>query len=406
MISLRKNLRKCASTVGRAIKKHSNWVLAVIGATLGAIGLYVALNQPQPVTSEQQELLDTVPPKVAWHCHQLKDEQESSEFRYTRLVQAAVECEPTDSGPEYVVFSSFASESDQQRYMRSLGIRSYKDGFSCRSDYLTQGQWTDATGDVRGQLICADGPRHANVLWSDTSSSVHFVAKAITKVSEEEALHRWWQRDVKYEGDGIPRDARQRLLSLLPRGFGQCDSGDFRVPGALVAISCSPGHGISSSGAALFPNKALLSDYIASYARGYPGASREKGCKVSTFAYTDWWAAGGAAHPLGKLLCYVFDGAQWFVWSNNRAHIYAFAARNDENWSQLWRAWSDSLSKIGEQGGKTVRGAEYGGSSAAVQYDDAPPAASFEKAPVPPPKGEQGGPGGVAGGARPAASSD
>jgi hypothetical protein len=341
-----KGLSGFVGKLGRGVKKHAGWVATAVGLVIGAVGLYVALSADTPLSVEQQELVANIPPKVGWRCQPVGLDEITAPA-YVRLAEAMMECESVDPGPESVLFTSFTTEANQRAYIRSLAARSFREGFDCKADYLPEGRWTDASGNARGEVVCADGPKHANVVWSDTSNRVHLVGKAIARLADEEALHHWWQRDVKYDGDEIPSKPRKQLAALLPRGFGRCYPSRIILPSAQAALTCIPRHGISSAGADLFASRHALKQYIETQAKSYPGATHREGCQRSTYSYTDWWLGNDKGHPQGKLLCYVFDGTQWFMWSTNHPRVYAYAGRADGKWHKLWLAWAHSLSHIG-----------------------------------------------------------
>ena len=41
------------------------------------------------------------------------------------------------------------------------------------------------------------------------------------------------------------------------------------------------------------------------------------------------------------------EGVQWFVWTTDKARVYAYASRADENEGKLFDQWSNDLSYIG-----------------------------------------------------------
>lgn len=70
---------------------------------------------------------------------------------------------------------------------------------------------------------------------------------------KELQLHRWWQRDVKFDGYGLKRSTLGQLLSLLPAGIKPCWSDPVLEASSLVSVKCSPGKGgVGSVGAAFF----------------------------------------------------------------------------------------------------------------------------------------------------------
>jgi hypothetical protein len=332
---------------GRAwslVKGHYGWLLALLGVVLSAAALYFTLSADTPLSAEEQELLSLVPPKVGWHCHREEMvDDDPDRFSYPDLVRAAVECAPTDPGPESVKFLLFTTEAGQRRYMHGVAAKYSREGFGCEGAYFPRERWIDSRGRERGDLLCADGDTRSVLVWSDRTSNL--VGSASSRVSAQPELHRWWQRSVKFEGDGAPRKARGRLLSQLPDGFGACRPDDEIPPGALIAVSCSPGGGISSAGAALFADRKRLDAYLQAFADIYSGAT-EKGCNRSTYSFTTYGPGSDGKPTQGNLLCFVNDGAQWFLWSAHRPLVYAYLARDDENWRKLFDAWTNSLSHI------------------------------------------------------------
>ncbi|HEX6666480.1 MAG TPA: hypothetical protein VF081_07785 [Solirubrobacterales bacterium] len=323
----------------RLTKAHYGWILGVLSLLIGVVGLYVALNPERPFTQEEQRLVDSVPPKVGWHCRSYPGGFSPS---IAPLVSAAVECDPVDPGPEFLSFRLYTSSGDMNLYMQKLSEETRREGVSCAEHYRTAAQWVDASGKVRGELICKDYSDYAHLYWSDEHSSI--VGAASVKASNEQALHVWWQRAVKLS-DGPPQHrARKHLTALLPPDFGRCQPFDvIQPPMALASVGCDPGGGVTYAGGSLFPTQKLLDDYIRENAAGYPGVSHD-GCDESTFSFTPYGPADNEKLTHGRLLCYVRDGVQWFEWTVNRYRLYAYAARADESWSKLYPAWSHSLS--------------------------------------------------------------
>ncbi|MDX6588900.1 MAG: hypothetical protein QOI84_174 [Solirubrobacterales bacterium] len=260
----------------------------------------------------------------------------------TPLISAAVECDPVDPGPEFLSFRLYTSSGDMNLYMQKLYEEAQREGASCAEDYPAVAKWVDASGKVRGELVCKDDSDYAHLYWSDEHSSV--VGAASVKAFKEQALHTWWQRAVKL-GDGpAPPRARKHLIALLPPEFGRCKPlAVIQPPMALASVGCSPGGGVTYAGGSLFPTQKLLDNYIRGHAASYPGVS-EDGCDESTFSFTTYGPGSDGKPTQGRLLCYVRDGVQWFEWTVNHYRLYAYAARADENWSKLYPAWSQSFS--------------------------------------------------------------
>lgn len=328
---------------GRLIKRHYGWVLAVLGVVLSVVGIYIGSNREEPLAPEQQELLSRVPPKVGWHCY-VDDSQEPSELDFENLPQAYARCEPVDPGPEFVGFSLFTIEADQQAYMRGLAGYFERRDVGCGGPYFDHMRWIDSRGRYRGELVCVEGSDYVILVWSDTTSNL--VGSARSQPEDREKLLRWWQRTVKFDGDGAPHDAERRLISYLPPGFGECQPDSPVPPGALTTVHCEPGYGISSAGAYLYASHQELNEHLNALVEGHPGLTTDKGCWDSTFSYTSYTSGRNPKDTQGKLLCYVSDGAQWFIWTVDRTRIMAYASRTDENWRKLREAWTNSLYDI------------------------------------------------------------
>jgi hypothetical protein len=335
--------------VRSAIKRHSARILAtvsVLGTLTGVVGIYLALNQDAPeapVSAEQQELLAKVPPKVGYRCHPVDEGEALRQFE--RLALATVGCQPVDPGPRALSFVSFGTEADMNRYMQKIYGQVERSGAGCSDGYLDLGRWMGGDGRSHGELICASDEDDTLLIWSDRRSLTIGATSAVGGAQQK--LHNWWQRSVKYEGDGAPPAKREELIDYLPGAFGQCEPSKSVLPSSIVGVSCQPGHGISSSGASLFRDRSQVERYLNSFAADYSGAT-EKGCGETTLSFTTWGTGEDAKPAEGKLLCYVSGGRQWFVWSTFEPPVYAYASREDEDLSRLYRQWSDELSYIGK----------------------------------------------------------
>jgi hypothetical protein len=115
---------------------------------------------------------------------------------------------------------------------------------------------------------------------------------------------------------------------------------------AVAGIECYPRHGITSSGAELFPSRALLRNYIWSRKDAFYG-SGAKGCRRSTFSFTTYGVGDKPPEDhQGWLLCYVRDETQWFEWTASVPQVYAYASRADEAHNRLYHQWSYGLAQI------------------------------------------------------------
>jgi len=337
--------RQLSRAIGRLVKRHWSWVVGLTALAVGAVALYVELNPGGQVTPEQQELLSNIPPKVGWHCHPLAGDGPILQG-LTDRIEGRAECEATDAGPEELTFFSFVSQADERRYLRALEVRRFQEGFLCKATYLSLGEWVDRRGTAGGEILCADGPRHASLVWSDASVPLPMIGYASAQLADEQALHRWWQHDVKDDGGGTWQAATSQLQRSLPPGFGSCSPSAVIQAGAVAAVECRPGGGITSAGAALFPSGETLKNYLASEARATAGISRTAGCGISPLSYAPWWLGNHRENPRGMVLCYPNEGTQWMVWSTLRARVYAYASRADGRTHELWRRWSQSLCRI------------------------------------------------------------
>ena len=157
--------RRARARVRKLFKQHYAWVLAVLGLLIGIASLYLTLEQDEPITAEQQELLNVIPPKVGWHCRPTSVNERADAPDYISLIEALAKCMPVDPGPEEVTFASFATEADLRDYMGLLADGQAQRGFTCDADYPSHGPWTDAQGAERGELACADGGGTATLTW-------------------------------------------------------------------------------------------------------------------------------------------------------------------------------------------------------------------------------------------------
>jgi hypothetical protein len=339
--------QRVTHAVARLVKRHYGWVLAVLGLLIGVVSLYLTLNQEKPITAEQQELLSTIPPKVAWHCRPTTVDLDSSAPDYVRFIEATATCESVDPGPEEVNFVSFTTDFDFQRYMQSVKAELTGQGWDCEGVYSLVNDWVDADGRQRGEVICIDGEETVSLLWSDRADRL--VGSATSRLEDKDKLQAWWQRVVKNNGHGVSGLKREYLISLLPSGFGACEQDELIAPPALASVDCEPGRGITSAGAYLFDSKVALGEYLDSLASAYPGATDE-GCEVSTYSYAPWGSGPDGKPTLGKLFCYVTEGVQWYVWTTNRWRVFAYASREDENAGRLFDEWAQRFNYIGKNG--------------------------------------------------------
>lgn|GEM_PF-5535569 len=342
-VSFEKRKRKSVgwAAASKLAQRHSGKLLAaisIIGTLSGVVGLYLALNPEKPISPAAQELLNHIPPKVGWHCNPRNLEPAHS---FEKSVSAVVECQPVDPGPEMLSFASFTSEADLQNYLRGLAGVFARAGKSCTDGFLEEGHWSDAAGVERGQILCVNDDADSILAWTNTATLQ--LGFAVAGVGDQQKLHSWWQRSVKYEDDGPPIQAKRKLMALVPEDFGSCRLGAAVIPNAVAGITCDGDHGISFAGAALFKNDARLKAYIDAYAAKYPGITSE-GCHDSILSYSPWGLGDDAKPRMGDLLCYVSGGALWFVWSTNKSRVYAYAARRDEDWAKLYNQWSNRLS--------------------------------------------------------------
>lgn len=318
-------------------------ILKVVGPVVAVIGLYLTLTAEKPLSSEQQRLVALVPLKVGGHC---RGETDEISDKYEPLISASIQCQPADPAPESLHFRLFTAGDDLREYMRRVDAQISEDDARCSRDYGgRKGPWTDRAGEVRGEFICAEYGTRAEVVWSDDQALFAVIARS--PASEMDPLREWWQRSVKFEADGFPSKSRQRLLAMLPSAFGECEPDGIGPTMAIVGVTCEPGDGIDYAGAALFPSGQLLDEFIEAQAER--SGITDKGCRESTYSYSEYGPAPDYEPTTGHLLCYVNDGAQWFVWTADQPRVYAYAARTDESLTRLYDAWAWRLSQIEAQ---------------------------------------------------------
>lgn len=281
-----------------------------------------------------------IPPKLGINC---RPYEPGFSPRYSSLVSADVECEPIDPGPDSVKFHLFTNQRDLDVFMRRQVNELVDDGAACASgDFPYASPWVDAHGLVLGQLQCGDYVGRSKLLWSYEDLLV--VASAGSPPSKAEVLNAWWQRHVRFDGRNPGAGPRRHLLALLPASFGKCRPMPLIMPMALAGVLCRPGEGITSAGAALFPSRELLSDYIEQQAN-LPGIDSDS-CGDSPFSYMSYGWPPTYRPILGHLLCRPNFGAEWFEWTADRPLIYAFASRDDNDFVELYEQWAQSLSWI------------------------------------------------------------
>lgn len=356
-------IRRVTGRVWPFVKKHYPWSVALAALLVGLAALWVGLHDRAVAESpDERELHAAVPPQVASDCHpydqgELADVQgELAADSLLSTARARVVCKTVHggpgSGPESVYYLSFYNLDTLRKFMMRYAEYLRKVGSGCDEGFLAHERWIDNGGEVRGDLLCRQTNEHSILAWSETENSaradVFLVGMAFMPDLEhsEFILHHWWQRDVKFEGNGPPHAKLSYLRSLLPpRRWGRCVRDPEGIPSAIIAVRCGKvGKGVTAAGAALFESSSAVEHYMQAFASAHPGYANEY-CKHSTFAYSDYGDTYRRQAPTGKLLCYVFKGIQWFVWTVTEAHLFAYAARADENQRRLFHQWSHSLSQ-------------------------------------------------------------
>ena len=314
----------------------------MVGFVSACLGIYqFVIKSPDPgptLSTEESHLLEVMPQKLGENCRSFDPEFGPE---YASLVAASLKCAPIDSGPDSVSFHLFTTPRDLELFMRRQLGEILRSGESCRSEFNYGSPWTDSSGKVMGEVQCKSGSR-SGLLWSYNDLLV--VASAGSPSVDSVNLHAWWQRQVRFDGGEPPAGQRRHLIELLPEAFGRCRPQEILLPMALAAVICEPDEGISSAGAELMANTEVLTEYIGKQA-SIDGIGSES-CGETPFSYMDYGSAPDYKPTLGYLICQPRNGAQWFEWSADRTHVYAYASRNDNDFVKLYEQWSESLSQI------------------------------------------------------------
>jgi hypothetical protein len=317
-------------------------IVATVGL-LGAIASIVALvHMPNgSLAPEEARLLSLIPPKVGWHC---RPEATVIASRYKEAVAASAVCTPVDRGPESLYFDLFTTETEMRMVEELESRRAKENGVGCDGDFTTSLQpWVDASGRPRGEMFCSDVHRNihwTHLTWSDDRTLI--LAGAGAEPYREDALHRWWQRDVRFDGRGPAAKNTARLMSLIALRTGPCRGEAILPPAALAAVQCAPDRGLRTAGGFLFAGSKTLRDYFAT--RSAPRAALAgESCRVSPLGFTSYQGAAPNHRSYGKLLCYRAGGNEWFEWIDQANDTYAFASRAASQWRRLYREWSEAL---------------------------------------------------------------
>lgn len=315
-------------------------VIAAVGFVSACIGIYQFLSSPDPapaLSAEESRLVDLLPPKLGTHCQPYETDES-----YSSLVVASVKCQPIDEDPDAMQFFLHIDEQDQRAFVELKREEVAADRVGCNTGFPYAFPWTDREGTVMGELICANYSDNARLYWSYDELLVTGTAAA--PVARFEDLQRWWQRQVRFDGGGPSPAYRRQLLGLLPPAFGRCRPLSVLLPVALSGVFCYPGKGITSAGAELFPNERLLEDYLELQA-GRSGID-EEGCDESPFSHMEYGMPPDYEPVLGQLVCHPEGGTEWFSWSADNPRVYAFAARQDNDFRKLYWQWSNLLYPI------------------------------------------------------------
>lgn len=295
------------------------------------------------LTPEEQRLIGEVPPAVGWRCRPDRSGAKDSESaqRMDELTSAYAVCAPSIKGPRSLRFRAFTTVADMNEFMDELYRVLGEPSGGCSGGSQGETPWVDASGSVRGTLVCSSSESSSSLSWSDRKRLLAGIAQA--PPGRHAKLYIWWQEAVRFNRRDPSAYAQRHLRSLLPPGYGPCET-YVRMPAAAIAgLSCRPGDGIWSAAVAQMATKDLLGSYIEARAAAFSDLS-DKGCRESTRSFTVYGESPDAEPVHGRLLCHAEDGVQWFEWTASAPRLYAFLARRDESLPKLFHQWSTSFS--------------------------------------------------------------